>query len=241
MIPMTLGVTVSGEYAQFECQVMDLAVRATKFDIGHDFQHLKRVRDMAVRCADSTGQDYDHEALLAAAWLHDVVNVAKDSPDRKNASRMSAELAEELIRDSKIDMTDCQIAIMRGAILSHSFSARIEPRTIVACAVRDADRLDSMGVIGFMRMVAVSVSMGRKLVAPADPLCTERKPNDHEYTIDHYFTKIMHLGKDMKTPLGKQLAAERLDQMATMIKNLGGELTGDGTSSIVSASYPIGV
>lgn len=233
---------LTGNISEYEAEIISMALTHTQFDVGHDWLHLKRVRDMAIKCAESTNQPFDQDVIIAAAWMHDIVNVPKDHPDRSNASTMSADLADELIRKSqKISMSDEQIHKVRDAIKSHSFSAGFTPTTIEGECIRDADRLDSLGVIGFMRMVAVSTSMNRALVSAADPVCQHRNPDDRKYAIDHYFTKIMHLNKGMTTPFGKATADARRAEMDKMMDALRMELTFPGTSDLEVISYPIGV
>ena len=57
-------------------------------DPGHGPAHLERVVATALRLAAEEGAR--PEIVLPAAWLHDCVHVAKDSPDRARASQLAA-------------------------------------------------------------------------------------------------------------------------------------------------------
>ena len=71
-----------------------LAQAAERFDDdpGHDLQHALRVARWTLRLSD--GQ-VPPRLALAAAVLHDIVNLPKDSPDRAQASERSAAVARE--------------------------------------------------------------------------------------------------------------------------------------------------
>jgi uncharacterized protein len=66
-------------------------------DGSHDMSHLNRVWLTARLIAAEEGGDL--RLLSAAVILHDCVTVEKDSPLRKQASRLSAEKAEQLLKE----------------------------------------------------------------------------------------------------------------------------------------------
>ena len=61
-------------------------------DASHDLHHCRRVRAAALEIAALEG-GADLRVLSAAAYLHDVVNLPKNSPDPAQASARSAEVA----------------------------------------------------------------------------------------------------------------------------------------------------
>ena len=65
-------------------------------DPAHDLQHIERVVLNTRHLAGEEGLGL--EVLLPAAWLHDCVHVAKDSPNRSKASVMAADRAVEYLR-----------------------------------------------------------------------------------------------------------------------------------------------
>ena len=62
-------------------------------DAAHDHAHIRRVVRTAMHLAEAEGAD--PWVVVPAAWLHDVVTVAKDAPDRAHASRLAAAAAAE--------------------------------------------------------------------------------------------------------------------------------------------------
>ena len=110
-------------------------------DPGHGPAHLERVVATALRLAAEEGARL--EVVLPAAWLHDCVHVAKDSPDRARASRLAADHALRFLESAGYPAP--LLPDIRHAIEAHSYSAGIAPRTIEAKVVQDADRLDALG------------------------------------------------------------------------------------------------
>ncbi|TMO20466.1 regulator, partial [Pseudoalteromonas sp. S4741] len=51
------------------------------------------------------------------------------------------------------------------------------------------------------------------LYNPNDTFCLEREPDDNQYTLDHYFIKILNIAKIMKTHSAKDEALTRTAYM----------------------------
>ena len=116
-------------------------------DAAHDISHIKRVVKNTHHLTES--EQANPEVTLPAAWLHDCVAVAKDSPLRKQGSRLAADAASEFL--AGIDYPQELIPEVYHAIEAHSYSANIPTRSREAEVVQDADRLDSLGAIGIAR------------------------------------------------------------------------------------------
>lgn len=200
-----------------ELQKALLAKWADMQDSAHDLAHILRVRGNALYITDKEGGDLD--SILAAVWLHDLVNLPKSHPDRAQASALSAEEAK-LILKKCADFPDSKIEAVAHAITAHSFSANIPPETLEAKIVQDADRIDALGAIGIARCFAVSGALGRPLLHPEDPLCDNRDPDDTLYAVDHFFLKLFKLPQTMQTKAGKELAQERAEIMRDFLRHL---------------------
>jgi uncharacterized protein len=176
-------------------------------DGAHDASHLDRVW----RNAQSLLTDYpeaDVLVVLAACYLHDLVNLPKNDPARATASRLSGELARERLPALGFPFEKLDAVV--HAIEAHSFSAAIVPRTLEAQIVQDADRLDGLGLVGLARMFYISGRMGRGLAHGSDPLARSRPLDDQEYAIDHITVKLARLPGMMQTAAGRRLGEERL-------------------------------
>jgi uncharacterized protein len=189
-------------------------------DPGHGPTHLERVVATALRLAAQERARVD--VVLPAAWLHDCVHVAKDDPARAQASRLAADHALRFLESSGYPAA-CLPAI-RHAIEAHSFSAGIEPRTIEAKVVQDADRLDALGAIGLSRCIAVGATLGRPLYAPVDPFCRSRAPDDRGSSVDHFYAKLLKLAATMQTAAGRREAERRTRFLRSFLAQLESEV-----------------
>ncbi len=189
-------------------------------DPGHGLIHLERVVATALRLATEEGARM--EVVLPAAWLHDCVHVAKDSPDRARASGLAAEHAAGFLEGA--GYPGRWLPDIRHAIEAHSYSAGIPPRTIEAKVVQDADRLDALGAIGIARCIAVGSSLGRPLYASEDPFCSARTPDDGGASVDHFYSKLLKLGGTMQTAAGRREAERRTDFIRAFIAELKSEI-----------------
>ncbi|HYX51408.1 MAG TPA: hypothetical protein VE843_16800, partial [Ktedonobacteraceae bacterium] len=113
------------------------------------------------------------------------------------------------------------------AIAAHSYSLGIEPRTLEAKVLRDADRLDALGAIGILRW-AITGTVRRTwdtyTYHPDDPFAEWHQLDDHRYMLDHFFTKLLKLSDTMATQTGRVLAQERTAFMRVYLDEFKKEL-----------------
>ena len=179
-------------------------------DSAHDVHHLDRVwANARIILADPAHRGRANAlVVLAAAYLHDCVAVAKDSPDRPRASRMAADRATGLLRG--IGFPVDRLEAVAHAIAAHSYSAGIPPETLEAEILQDADRLDAVGAIGLARTIAVGAELGRPLFHPTDPAARHRPVDEAAWSSDHLMEKIVKLLASMNTAAGRALAERRI-------------------------------
>lgn len=189
---------------------------ATVTDPAHDLIHFKRVVELARRLAQA--EKAQMEVVIPAAWFHDYVIVPKSDLGRIRASQASALKAVDFLK--AIQYPGTYLKDIAHAIESHSFSAQIEPRTIEACIVQDADRLDALGAIGIARCFAVGTQLQRPFYHINDPFCQSREPDDKQYTLDHFYKKLFLIATTMKTKAGQEEAQKRLRFMEDFIRQL---------------------
>lgn len=174
-------------------------------DGAHDLSHLQRVwHNVRTLQAEEGG---DLEVLLASVLLHDCVAVEKNSPLRSQASRLAAEKASTVL--ANLNWPEARIDAVIHAIEAHSFSANITPTTLEARLMQDADRLDSLGMLGVARTFYIAGRMGSALYDPQDPEARERDYDDKRFCLDHFQTKLLHLADGFQTVAGQRLALIR--------------------------------
>ncbi|HAV35610.1 MAG TPA: hydrolase [Massilia sp.] len=211
--------------ARFAALADDVAADGAGMDGAHDASHLDRVWRSAEALL-ARHPEADALVVMAACYLHDLVNLTKGDPDRAQASRRSAALAKE--RLARIGFPADRLDAVAHAIEAHSFSAAIPATTIEAKIVQDADRLDALGAIGLARMFYVAGRMGRALAHPSDPLAENREPDDRAWTLDHIVVKLAKLPEMMQTEAGRDMANERLGKLLVFRKEFTAEWIGHG-------------
>lgn len=194
--------------ADWASRLIAIATADNQDDGAHDINHLHRVWHVAqILLADYP--EADALVVQAACYLHDLVNLPKNHPDRSQASRRAARLACD-----KLAMAGYPADKMEGvahAIEAHSFSASITPVTIEAKIVQDADRLDALGAVGLARLFYTAGRMGSAFAHPADPLALQRELDDRAYALDHIELKLAKLPATMQTLAGRTLGEARLE------------------------------
>jgi uncharacterized protein len=193
-------------------------------DPAHDIAHLDRVWANARRIAKSEG-NINMRVLIAAAYLHDLVNLPKDAPNRSEASVMSAAKAAPFL--VSIGYTEAEIEAAQHVIAAHSYSAGIPAESREAEILRDADRLDALGAVGIARTFMVAGTMGRALMDPNDPFAANRPLDDQLWSIDHWHLKLLQLPNDMATAKGRKIARKRARLMLAYLEQLSKEMDTD--------------
>jgi uncharacterized protein len=195
------------DLADWQPRFAALAAGAAGGDGAHDASHLERVwrnaQELLARHPEANSL-----VVMAACYLHDLVNLPKNDPERNQASRRSANLARHQL--SWMGFPSDLLDGVAHAIEAHSFSAAIPAETIEAKIVQDADRLDALGAVGLARMFYIAGKMGSGLAHPGDPLAQHRPLNDRAYSLDHIATKLATLPGMMQTGAGRALAEQRL-------------------------------
>src|SRR5437667_1628689 len=108
----------------------------------------------------------------------------------------------------------------------------IEPATLEARVLYDADRLDSLGASGVMRW-AMTMKHGRwpetRTYHPDDPFAIWRDPDGQRYQLDRFFTKLLKLQEVMMTTTGRAMAAQRIAFLHLYLQELQHELAEAGS------------
>jgi uncharacterized protein len=209
------------DWKAWEARFVSFLTQATgESDVAHDLAHVRRVVSNARRLAAAEGADLT--VVIPAAWLHDYVTVAKDSPLRSRASRLAAEAAGVFLREA--DYPAPAISAIEHAIVAHSFTANLIPQTLEARVVQDADRLDAIGAIGIARCLMLGGALGRPLYHPTEPFPLARTQDERAYSLDHFYQKLLKLADEMKTTAGRAEAQQRTIFMQQFLDQLKQEL-----------------
>ncbi len=206
---------------QWESQIKQLLLQThLEEDPAHDFAHLHRVAVTAKHLAKE--EDAKLEIVIPASWLHDLINLPKNHPERHMASRYSAEAAIRLLKS--IQYPNQWFDDIHHAISAHSFSAQIEAKTIEAKIIQDADRLDSLGAIGIARTFTVGGALKRPIYDFADPFAEKRLIDDTKFTIDHFYAKLFKIETTLLTAAGRREGQIRVHAMSQFLQNFKNEI-----------------
>lgn len=207
-------------FDQLQDQCLEYLGDVMASDPAHDITHVKRVVQNTVILTEA--ENGNGAVSIPAAWLHDCVSVAKDSPLRKQASKLAADEAVRFLES--IHYSPELLPKIHHAIEAHSFSANLPTQTLEARIVQDADRLEAVGAIGIARCFLTGGSMGTPLYEPSDPFADDRQLDDKSFTLDHFYCKLLGLADTMKTEAGKAEAIRRTDYMKAFLQQLGMEI-----------------
>lgn len=191
-----------------------------KNDPAHDFEHILRVYKNAEKICKT--EKANKKLVLSAVLLHDIVSFPKSDKRSKTASLKSAIKAKKILKRFNFSMTE--IKIIMDAIESHSFSKNKKPKTLEGKILQDADRLDALGSIGIARTFAVSGGENRPFYNKYDPFCSNRKPDDQKWAVDHFYKKLLLLQTRMNTRFAKNEAKRRTKILKKFLNDLKKEI-----------------
>ena len=191
-------------------------------DGSHDLGHLTRVWQNC-QLISRDKPDANRLVLVAASYLHDLVNLPKSHAERHLASRYSAQKACALLQSTAFPPH--LIDPVSHAIEAHSFSARITPSTLEAKILQDADRLEAIGALGIARCFYVAGQMSSELFHATDAFADDRSLNDRLYAIDHFKVKLFPIIETMNTDSARAIARQRGQVMTSYLDALRDEIS----------------
>lgn len=177
-------------------------LRTGSDDASHDIGHLQRVSTLSMQFAKA--ESGNELIVYAAGMLHDIVNLPKNDPESHKSSFLASVRAKELLISWRFPNE--LIPNVCHAIHAHSFTANIEPQTIEAKCLQDADRMEALGAFGLMRTFYVSGKLGTQILDEEDPAGNHRKIDDKTFALDHFVKKLFTLSETMKTENGAKTA-----------------------------------
>ena len=189
---------------------------------GHDFDHVERVCNMAVKISE--GEDVDMDVVRAAALLHDVARSKESELDICHAEE-GAKMAAEILREMGFPAD--KITKVVHAISVHRYSKGIKAESREAEILQDADRLDVLGAIILTRVFA---RCGKRNTAIYDPdIPVLEKYNGTDTTgINHLKEKSLEIvPESFKTPKAREIARGRYDYVKGFIDRFEKEWRGE--------------
>ncbi len=202
-----------------------IASQKIKGDPSHDFEHIRRVTNLAGKIGLSVSADLD--IVIPAALFHDVIVYKKDDPRSKNEAEESA-LETEKILNGIEEYPKEKIAQVRICIQQCSFSKKILPDLLEAKVLQDADRLEATGAISIMRTFTSGGQMNRSIYNPLDPFRESTEPENFTYSFDLFYKRLLLVESMMHTDFAKVIAKRRTEFLKSFLSELREELTESG-------------
>lgn len=165
---------------------------------GHGANHSLRVYNNALNIRKA----YKCKALYVdlGALLHDV-------DDHKLFNNKNNENARKFLIENDFDSKVIEDIIEIINSVSFTKNKGTKPKTLEACIVQDADRLDAIGAIGVARTFMYSGNNGRGI----------------EDSLKHFDEKLLLLKDMMNTDEAKRLAEERDSFMKEFLSEINDE------------------
>ena len=180
-----------------------------KEDFSHNSDHFFRVENIAKKIAED--EKADMEIIEAACLMLDIARGMEDRKEIENHAEKGAEIARGIL--NKIDFPKEKIEKVCSAILTHRNSRNIEPQTLEAKILRDADYLDAIGAINVARVIASSLQ-SQKYKRPIfiDKAYEDKNSIGHISAYHFMLYQVnhpKHQPENFYTKLGKRFAKDR--------------------------------
>lgn len=181
----------------------------------HDWSHVERVDRLARRLAPP---ETDERALRSAVYLHDVGREKEAAGEIDDHAAWGADRAREILTD--LGAADETVEAVAHCVLAHRFSNDVEPQTVEARVLSDADNIDALGAVGVARCFAHGGTHGYPLHGGFD-----RPASAGE--LAHVHEKLLALRDRMYTEPGRRLAEERHTFVESFANRFAAEVRGE--------------
>lgn len=193
---------------------------------GHDWLHIQRVYNNALKIAES--EECDLLTVQLGALLHDIA----DSKFHDGDEAVGPALARQFLESegapedviSHVENIIKNISFKGGNFTPDFNSAELQ-------IVQDADRLDALGAIGIARTFNYGGFKNRPLyhpeIAPQLNMTKEEYKNNNAPTLNHFYEKLLLLKDRMNTRTGKEMAEARHRYMEGFLSQFYAEWEGE--------------
>ncbi len=171
----------------------------------HGFDHTLRV----VRLAEAIGahEGANMAVLVPAAIFHDIARPIEEEAGAPH-EEAGARMAESYLRSTGYP-SDLIPGILH-AIRAHRYSSGVDPETLEARVLSDADNLDAMGAVGIARTFMQAGEKGGGILDATD----------------HIRAKLVNLRGRIYTDTAREIGRERHTLLVAFLKALDDEVRG---------------
>lgn len=195
----------------------------------HDWTHVERVRNLALRIGRKEKADLG--VLELAAYLHDIGRKKEmKSQGLFCHAEHGAEMAKKILK--KYNLFEKDEDNILHSIKSHRWRNDSKPETLEAKIIFDADKLDSIGAIGIARDFLFAGSAGSKTLYTGNEKKLAKNKKDYSYgkedsALLEYEIKLKHVKDKILTKEGRRIAKARHEYMKKYFERFGKEIEGE--------------
>ena len=187
---------------------------------GHGIDHAIRVYNNAKKI--NSIENGDEKIVLTAALIHDTVDkkLFNDFDNRIN-------YIKQFLRANNYNLEEIDEIVYIISNISWNKGSNNELSSINAKIVRDADRLDAMGVMGIIRTIEYANSKHRKFYDDENIVLNDGKyefNNLSNSALSHFYEKLLLLKNNLHTQTALNMAQNRHDFMLRFLNEFYDEL-----------------
>lgn len=188
---------------------------------GHEFDHVDRVRKLALSFAKKEAADM--YVVELAALLHDVDDYKLFGEENARHLINANKLLDEI---GATQNTKDQVLDIISTMGYNKYLEGIRPETLEGQIVSDADMCDAIGAIGILRTHAYNLSKGGvffdKTILPIDSQKSslEYRNMKHAHATQHFFDKLLIIPSILMTKSGRVEGRKRLNIMVSFLNEL---------------------
>lgn len=192
---------------------------------GHDWWHIKRVHDLAIKINESENQN--EFIIRMIALMHDLFDSKfSDGNIRDNL----VILMKKLEIYNLINEEDKENIIYSIENLSFKGGFNKIEISKEGQIVQDADRIDAIGAIGIARTFAYNGKKGNQIYDPDIGIIEikneEEYRNKKRHAINHFYEKLLKIKDNINTKEGRKIAESRTTYMQEFLNEFYAEWNG---------------
>ena len=197
-------------------------------DSAHDREHIYRVLYNALEIAHGEA-DVDMDVLITACLLHDIGRKEQFEDPSACHALVGGDKAFRFLTQQGFD-TEFSNKV-RQCIRTHRFRRGMQPESLEAKILFDADKLDATGTLGIARTFMYKGDMAEPIytVLPDGSICDGTKSDGPSFFHEYKF-KLEKLYDRFYTAAGAELAQQRRTAAAAFYESLYREVNEGYTS-----------
>jgi len=209
-------------------QMDEIKKDAQKYFIGangcHMWDHTERVIQTCLHIGKK--ENANLYVLEISAILHDIKKM--EEMESKGSICHATKGAKEAMNFlKKYDLEQKDLDAIYHCIEAHRKRNSIEPNTIEAKILFDADKLDGIGAIGIGRMFLFASKVGAKLHDKDVDVAKTKEYSEDDTAYREFLAKMQFVKDKMLTIEGKRMAKERHDFMVSFFNRMNKEVVGE--------------